>query len=135
MRKRRRSAEDAEINITPMLDIVFILLIFFIVTTSFVRESGIDMNRASNTASETRDSSDSIVVRIEDDGQIYIRNRQTDIRLVRANIQASLVDMPGAPVIVAAGRDSDAGILVRVVDQARVAGAEQVSMVSLAEAM
>jgi len=134
MRKRRRSAEDAEINVTPMLDVVFILLIFFIVTTSFVRESGIEMSRASNTATETRDSSDSIVVRIEDNGQIFVRNRQTDIRLVRANIQASLIDMPGAPVIVAASRDSDVGILVRVVDQARVAGAEQVSMVALSEA-
>lgn len=134
MRRNRRSDEEAEINITPMLDIVFILLIFFIVTTSFVRESGIDMNRATNTATESIDSTDSIVVRIEDSGQIFVRNRQTDIRLVRANIQASLVDMPGAPVVVAAGRDSDAGLLVRVVDQARVAGAEQVSMVALSEA-
>lgn len=133
MRRKHRNAEDAEINITPMLDIVFILLIFFIVTTSFVRESGIEMSRASNTATETRDSSDSIVVRIENNGQIYVRNRQTDVRLVRANIQASLIDMPGAPVVIAAGRDSDAGILVRVVDQARVAGAEQVSMVALSE--
>jgi biopolymer transport protein ExbD len=133
MKRKRRSAEDAEINITPMLDIVFILLIFFIVTTSFVRESGIAMNRASNSPTETEDSSEAIFVRIENDGQIYIRNRRTDIRLVHANIQSSLAEKPGAPVVIAVSRKSDAGILVRVVDQARVAGAGQVSMVALTE--
>jgi biopolymer transport protein ExbD len=133
MKRKRRSAEEAEINITPMLDIVFIMLIFFIVTTSFVRESGIEMNRASNSPLRTEDASEAIFVRIEDDGSIFVRNRPTDIRLVHANIQSSLAAMPGAPVVVAASRNSDAGILVRVVDQARVAGAEHVSMVAMSE--
>ena len=133
MKRRRRSEDNAEINVTPMLDIVFILLIFFIVTTSFVRETGVEMSRASNSTTDSRDAADSIVIRIEDSGQIYIQNRATDIRLIRANVQTSLVDMPDAAVVVAAGRDSDAGILVRVVDQARVAGADQVSMVALSE--
>ena len=130
--RRRRSDEGAEINVTPMLDIVFILLIFFIVTTSFVRESGIEMNRASDVPVRTEDASDAIFVRIQDDGQIYIRNRATDVRFVRANIQSSLAQMPDAAVVVAAGRNADAGLLVRVVDQARVAGATQVSMVEMA---
>ncbi len=133
MKRKRRSAEEAEINVTPMLDIIFIMLIFFIVTTSFVRESGIEMNRASNTPTEVENSSEAIFVRIEDDGRIFIRNRPTDIRLVHANIQSSLAAMPGATVVVAASRRSDAGLLVRVVDQARVAGAEQVSMVSFSD--
>ncbi len=133
MKRRRRSDDGAEINVTPMLDIVFILLIFFIVTTSFVRESGIEMSRASKTATETRDAAESIVVRIENNGQIFIQNRATDIRLLRANIQASLIDLSGVPVVVAASREADAGILVRVVDQARVAGADQVSIISLSE--
>ena len=130
--RRRRSDEGAEINVTPMLDIVFILLIFFIVTTSFVRESGIEMNRASDAPVRTEDASDAIFVRIQDDGQIYIRNRATDVRFVRANIQSSLAQMPDAAVVVAAGRNADAGLIVRVVDQARVAGATQVSMVEMA---
>ena len=133
MKRKRRSDEEAEINITPMLDIVFIMLIFFIVTTSFVRESGIEMNRAANSPTRTEDASKAIFVRIEDDGSIFVRNRPTDIRLVHANIQSSLAAMPGAPVVVAASRNTDAGILVRVVDQARVAGAEQVSMVAMSE--
>ena len=133
MRKRRRPESDAEINVTPLLDIVFIMLIFFIVTTSFVHEIGVEMNRSANEPLTTEEESEIILVRIENDGQIYIRNRQTDIRLVHANIEMNLASMPDATVVVAAARNSDAGLLVKVVDQARVAGAQQVSMVALSD--
>ena len=133
MRRRHRSAEEAEINITPMLDIVFIMLIFFIVTTSFVKEFGIDMNRPSNEPPKTEKLSDVIFVRIDDSGQIFVKNRLTDIGAVRANIESGLALKPDASVVVAASRDSDAGLLVRVVDQARVAGAGQVSLVALSQ--
>lgn len=133
MRRRRRSEGEAEINVTPLLDIVFIMLIFFIVTTSFVHEIGVEMNRSANEPLTSEEESEIILVRIDNDGQIYIRNRQTDIRLVHANIESSLASMPDAAVVVAAARDSDAGLLVKVVDQARVAGAQQVSMVALSE--
>ena len=133
MRRRRRSESEAEINVTPLLDIVFIMLIFFIVTTSFVHEIGVEMNRTSNEPLTTEDESEIIFVRIDGDGQIYVRDRQTDIRLVHANIEMNLAAMPDAAVVVAAARNSDAGLLVKVVDQARVAGAQQVSMVALSE--
>jgi biopolymer transport protein ExbD len=133
MRRRHHSTEEAEINITPMLDIVFIMLIFFIVTTSFVKESGVDMSRPSNEPPKTEKLSDVVFVKIDDIGQIYIKNRLTDIRAVRANIESGLAVMPDASVVIAASRDSDAGLLVRVVDQARVAGAQKVSLVALAE--
>jgi biopolymer transport protein ExbD len=133
MRKRRRPESDAEINVTPLLDIVFIMLIFFIVTTSFVHEIGVEMNRSANEPLTTEEESEIILVRIENDGRIFIRNRQTDIRLVHANIEMNLASMPNAAVVVAAARNSDAGLLVKVVDQARVAGAQQVSMVALSE--
>ena len=133
MRRRRRAESDAAISVTPLLDIVFIMLIFFIVTTSFVHEIGVEMNRTSNEPLMTEDESEIIFVRIEDDGKIYVRNRQTDIRLVHANIEMSLASMPDAAVVVAAARNSDVGLLVKVVDQARVAGAQQVSMVALSE--
>jgi biopolymer transport protein ExbD len=133
MRKRRRPESDAEINVTPLLDIVFIMLIFFIVTTSFVHEAGVEMNRSANEPLTTEEESEIILVRIENDGQIFIRNRQTDIRLVHANIEMNLASMPDATVVVAAARNSNAGLLVKVVDQARVAGAQQVSMVALSD--
>jgi len=133
MRRRHHQADEAEINITPMLDIVFIMLIFFIVTTSFVKEFGLDMSRPSNEPPKTEKLSEVIFVKIDDTGQIFITNRLTDIRAVRANIESGLALKPDASVVVAASRNSDAGLLVRVVDQARVAGAGQVSLVALAE--
>ncbi len=133
MRKRRHRVDEAEINITPMLDVVFILLIFFIVTTSFVKEFGVDMSRPSNEPPKTEKLSEVIFVKIDDNGQIFVKNRLTDIRAVRANIESGLAANPDSPVVVAASRQSDAGLLVRVVDQARVAGAQRVSLVALAQ--
>jgi biopolymer transport protein ExbD len=133
MRKRHHESDDAEINITPMLDIVFIMLIFFIVTTSFVKESGIDMSRPSNQPPKTEKISEVIFVKIDATGQIFVKERPTDIRAVRANIESGLAVKPDASVVVAASREADAGLLVRVVDQARVAGADRVSLVALVE--
>lgn len=133
MRKRRHKIDEAEINIAPMLDIIFILLIFFIVTTSFVKESGIDMSRPSNAPPKTEKISEVIFVKIDASDQIFIKDRLTDIRAVRANIESALAASAESPVVVAAARESDAGVLVRVVDQARVAGAVRVSLVALVE--
>jgi biopolymer transport protein ExbD len=133
VRKRRHKIDEAEINIAPMLDIIFILLIFFIVTTSFVKESGIDMSRPSNAPPKTEKISEVIFVKIDASDQIFIKDRLTDIRAVRANIESALAASAESPVVVAAARESDAGVLVRVVDQARVAGAVRVSLVALVE--
>ena len=128
-RKLRRGDEDeAQINITPMLDIVFIMLIFFIVTTSFVKEFGVDVNRPSNAPVKEQKQSDVIAVRIDENDQIFVQNRMVDVRAVRANIESGLATKPDASVVVVAAREADAGLLVRVIDQARVAGAERVSL-------
>jgi biopolymer transport protein ExbD len=132
---RRRIAthgEEAEINITPMLDIVFIMLIFFIVTTSFVKEVGIDVNRPSNAPVQEQKMSEVIAIRIDETGIISVQNREVDIRAVRANIESELATKPEASVVVISDRDADAGLLVRVIDQARVAGAEKVSLAAMA---
>ena len=133
MRKRRHKSEEAEINIAPMLDIIFILLIFFIVTTSFVKEMGVDMSRPSNAPPKSEKMSEVIFVKIDENDQIFIKDRLTDVRAVRANIESALASDAESPVVVAAARESDAGLLVRVVDQARVAGASKVSLVALVE--
>jgi len=133
MRKRlHRGDDEAQINITPMLDIVFIMLIFFIVTTSFVKEFGVDVNRPSNAPVEVQEQSEIIAIRIDDNDQIYVQDRLVDVRAVRANIESGLALQPEAAVVVIADRAADAGLLVRVVDQARVAGAERVSLAARA---
>lgn len=131
MRKKKykhRGADEAEINITPMLDIVFIMLIFFIVTTSFVKEIGIDVNRPSNAPVKEQKKSDVISVRISESGQIFVQGRMVDIRAVRANVESALSSKAEASVVVISDRDSDAGLLVRVIDQARMAGAQSISL-------
>ncbi len=133
MRRKHRESDEAIINVTPMLDIVFIMLIFFIVTTSFVKEFAVDMSRPSNEPPKTEKLSEVIFVRIDDTGQIFVRDRLTDIRAVRANIVSGLAQKQDTSVVIAAARDADVGILVRVVDQARMAGAQQVSLVALSE--
>ena len=129
MRRRVRHEEgSAEINITPMLDIVFIMLIFFIVTTSFVKEIAVDVSRPSSKPQEEKKISEVIAIRITETGDIVIGGRAIDIRAVRASIEGQLAARPDASVVVIANRASDAGLLVRVIDQARVAGAGKVSL-------
>ncbi len=133
MRKRLSRADDeTEINITPLLDIVFIMLIFFIVTTSFVKEFGVDVSRPSSAPVKEQKQSEIIAVRIDENDQIFVQNRMVDVRAVRANIESGLANKPDASVVVVAHRQADAGLLVRVIDQARVAGAEKVSLAAQA---
>jgi biopolymer transport protein ExbD len=132
-KKRRRAAEEAEINITPMLDIVFIMLIFFIVTTSFVKEIALDLNRPSSEPREEKEISEVITVRIAASGQIEVGDRMVDIRAVRANVEGELATRGfDTPVVVIADRAADSGLMVRVIDQARMAGADTVSLAPMA---
>ncbi|MBT8136340.1 MAG: biopolymer transporter ExbD [Gammaproteobacteria bacterium] len=127
-RNKQRVDDQAEINITPMLDIVFIMLIFFIVTTSFVKEIAVDVSRPSSEPPKEQKLSEVIAIRISGSGQISVQERVIDIRAVRANIETALAARPDASVVVIASREADAGLLVRVIDQARVAGAAKVSL-------
>ena len=127
-RRIKKKNEESEINITPMLDIVFIMLIFFIVTTSFVKEISIDVNRPTKSPIKEQKKSDVISVRILDSGQILIQERLISLDAVRANIESSLALKPQASVVVVSDRDADAGLLVRVIDQSSLAGASSVSL-------
>ena len=127
-RRIKKKNEESEINITPMLDIVFIMLIFFIVTTSFVKEISIDVNRPTKSPIKEQKKSDVISVRILDSGQILIQERLISLDAVRANIESSLALKPQASVVVVSDRDADAGLLVRVIDQSRLACASSVSL-------
>jgi len=130
MRRKHRRTQDegGDVNVTPLLDIVFIMLIFFIVTASFAREYGIDVDRPSDEPSEVEQEVDVIFIEIDGAGQIQVDSRTVDIRAVEANVQNLLSANPDAPVVVSAHEDADSGLLVRVIDQARRAGADNVSI-------
>ena len=129
MRRRfTKKQEASEINITPMLDIVFIMLIFFIVTTSFVKEISIDVNRPTKSPIKEQKKSEVISARISSEGQIFIQDRLINLDAVRANIESNLALKPQASVVVVSDREADAGFLVKVIDQSRLAGASNVSI-------
>ena len=128
MRRRGLYIQDeGQIDLTPMLDVVFILLIFFIVTTSFVKESGIDVNRPKANTSQSKPKAN-ILIGISDMGSIWIDGREIDIRAVRANIERLRAINPQGSVIIQADKNSATGILVKVMDGVRMAGVEDISI-------
>jgi len=130
MRRRRSQGmdEEAEVDLTPMLDVVFIMLIFFIVTASFVKEVGLDLNRPEGGSTKTVVENENIFIQISNEGLIFVDRRAVDIRAVRPNIERLLAERPKGTVVIAAEEASMNGILVEVMDQARLAGAETISL-------
>jgi biopolymer transport protein ExbD len=128
--KRRHHLEDeAGINITPMLDIVFIMLIFFIVTTSFIKEKGLEVSRPSVTPPrEVVADAGPVVVRIDGASFIILEGRILDPAAVAANLERAKAGKPNAPLIVAAHPDAETDALVAVLDAARVVGIEPVTV-------
>ena len=126
-RKKNREDDEAEVNLTPMLDVVFIMLIFFIVTASFVKESGIDVNRPDASTATVKERGN-ILVAITENNQIWIDRRQVDIRSVRANIERLHAENPQGAVVIQADENSKNGLLVQVMDAARQAGVFNVSI-------
>jgi biopolymer transport protein ExbD len=124
MRRLAREVEEesADIDLTPMLDVVFIMLIFFIVVASFIKEAGIDINRPDNSNNDPSDAT-SILVRIQSDDQIWMENRRVDARAVRANIQRLLAADPEQAVSIKVDKGATANTVVDVADAAREAGA------------
>ncbi len=127
MKRLPKSTEDNELDLTPMLDVVFILLIFFIVTTSFVKETGIDVNRPSAATAEKKPQGN-ILIAINANGDIWIDNREIDVRAVRANIQQLKAQYPQSSVIIQSDQDARTGKLVQVMDQIRLAGVQNISI-------
>ena len=124
MRKiaKQQDQDGAEIDLTPMLDVVFIMLIFFIVVASFIKEAGVEVNRPDDNQPDDPEDSTSILVEVASDNQIWMENRRVDIRAVRANIQRLLAEDPEAPVTIKVEKGAEAGIVVDVADAARNLG-------------
>lgn len=129
MRRRHEIDDEAEINITPMLDIVFIMLIFFIVTTSFVKEQGLEVSRPSNAPpKEVQQKQGPIVVRIDASSLISIKGRLVEPRAVRANLEGEKAEKPDSALIVAAHPEANTESLVTILDAAKAVGIEAVSV-------
>ena len=129
---RRRHVQNpngnaGDINLTPMIDMVFILLIFFIVTTSFVKESGVEIDRPSAQTAERKEQGN-ILIAITKDGEIWMDRRRVEPQAVRANIERLRAQNPEGSVIIQADQQSMTGILVKVIDQVRLAGISNIAL-------
>ena len=124
---RATAEEEAQIDLTPMLDVVFIMLIFFIVTASFIKEAGIEVNRPEASTSEPKENVN-ILVAINANNEVWMDKRRIDIRAVRANIERLHAENPEAPVVVQPHPESSTNTMIQVMDSARQAGVYNVSI-------
>jgi biopolymer transport protein ExbD len=129
-RRHQRPQDEAELDITPMLDIVFIMLIFFIVTTSFVKESGIAINTP-QASSATDQENVNIFIGITADGEIWIDQRPVDPRSVRAIVARLHAEKPQGSVIIQSDEASTTRVLVDVMDQVRLAGVDKIAIAAI----
>ena len=134
-RLRRRGGDDeAEVNLTPMLDVVFIMLIFFIVTSSFIKESGLEVNRPdAQQAAKKDDENRNVLVQISAQDEIRVGPRRVDVRAVRPNIERQLAENPNAAVILRVDEAASNGVFVQVWDQAKLANAKSIALVQPAK--
>lgn len=119
--------DESAIDITPMLDVVFIMLIFFIVTATFVKESGIDVNKP-DAATAVKQEKANILIAINANNEIYIDHRSVDVRRVRPIVERLHAENPQGSVVIQADKESKMDIFVKVWDAAKEAGVKNIAI-------
>ena len=121
--------EESEINLTPMLDVVFIMLIFFIVTANFIKEPGLEINRPDSETAETQENA-AILIAVGANDEVWMDGRRIDVRQVKANVVKMLADNPQGSVVIQADEQAIADTIIKVMDGAREAGVNAISLAS-----
>jgi biopolymer transport protein ExbD len=127
MARKHSSAEEAQIDLTPMLDVTFIMLIFFIVTTSFVKEAGLDVRKPEAQTTEPRIRA-SIMIAVSETGQVWMQKRQIELDAVRPLVEAAKAENPEGSAMIIADRGAPAGVVIAVMDQARLGGVTDIAI-------
>ena len=125
--KKRREEEESEINITPMMDIVFIMLIFFIVTTSFIKETRINPNRP-EAETAIRAEQGNILIAIAPNDQIWMNKGRIELEAVKIMVEAAHAENPESSVVVVADELASTGLVLDVMDQIRSSGISKISL-------
>ena len=131
-RSRSQQAPAIGLNMTPMIDMVFILLVFFVVNTSFVKETGVEIERPS-AKSAVKQEQANILIAVTREGEIWIDKKRVDIRALRGHIEQMHAESPEGSVVVLADTKTPAGIVMQVVDQARLVGISKVAVAATEE--
>jgi len=127
MAQRRTQNEDTDINVTPMLDVVFILLIFFIATASFTRETGMQVTRPRAQQAELL-SNGTILIGVRTDGDIWMEEQKIELQEIRQMVERARAENPEGSVVIVADKGARVGVVAAVIDQVRLAGVEGVSI-------
>lgn len=122
-----RRSRNAELNMAPLIDMIFILLIFFLVTTSFVREAGVEIKRPQAQSASKNEKTD-MIIGVDCHGVIYIEGKTIDIRSVRARMERFVAETSQGSAVIVADRESETGIVVQILDACRLAGVRDISL-------
>ena len=128
----RRKQKDMGIEMGPLMDIVFILLIFFVVTSSFTRETGVDVTKP-QAQSASQLEKENLLIAITREGTIHMNERQVDLASLQDILKQSLAKAPDREAVVIADKGSETGVLVQVIDMCNLAGVKKVSIAAQAE--
>ena len=128
----RRKQKDVGIEMGPLMDIVFILLIFFVVTSSFNRETGVDVTKP-QAQSASQLEKENLLIAITREGTIHMNERQVDLASLQDILKQSLAKAPDREAVVIADKESETGVLVQVIDMCNLAGVKKVSIAAQAE--
>lgn len=126
-RRHVEESDETGIDLAPMLDFVLNLLIFFIITTSFIKEAGITVNKQEALTAESKESGN-ILIAIRPNGDIWMDKRRVDLKEVRPSIERLHVERPEDTVVIIADRESDTRVLTQVMDQVKAGGVSDVSI-------
>ena len=129
----KKKSDEIELNMSPLIDMIFILLIFFLVTTTFVKESGVDVNRPVESQKKSTEEIPNMIINVTRDGMVFVDNQAIDIRSVRSRMERFKYENPDGNVIITSDKQSRFGISIEVLDQVRLAGITNVVVASSAE--
>ncbi len=124
---RKKTRGSVELNIAPLIDMIFILLIFFLVTTSFVKESGVEVQRAEARSARVQEQT-TVIISVTEDNVVFMEGHPIDVRRVRGAMERIMMETPNPSVVIAADRNSRSGKVIQVLDGCRLAGVDDVSV-------
>ncbi len=127
MRDNQQQEEELEINMTPMLDIVFIMLIFFIVTATFMKEAGVTVQKPEALTGDRQDQA-SIIVAVTDKDEVWVNKTVVDVKALRPLIEKLHAENPKGTVVIEADKDARAGLMIAVADAIQAAGVPKVAV-------
>jgi biopolymer transport protein ExbD len=130
--RRRAILEEAAIDIAPLIDMTFLLLIFFIINTNFIKETGIEVKRPATTYGQPK-TGDLILIGISSAGTVHMNGKRIDLSSVRPGVSQMRLKMPKAPVVLVVDEAARALVIMRVIDECKLAGAEEISIATKTE--